>query len=459
MTPHENGNDNDDDRPAPGVGYLLIGGPLVGSRVRDTRLANELVRRGRPGHAWWAMDRPDESGLDPAIGQDWLFHSSRNAANLHGPTMERVGRLLARTTSDARREAFSQKRSWFLARQLRHLVQRVCAGVETDPGLIRRFARQIDAARVGHLLPNLAIFAPFAAAAIRRTRAAVRYTVTFQGYELYSRYAREIGLEKRLFQRFREAVEASHTPAVAVSEDYRRRVHDEVGVPLENLVVVPPGVPEETPLPGARARELVAAALPAYDPGLPLIAYLGRRDSEKGIDLLLYAARLLRARGAGVPPFQIAVCGGTAFGGEYATVLRQLADQLGVPVLWHGRMSHELRTALFQTCHATVYPSVHREPFGMVPVESMMLGTPAVVADTGGVSELVAGPDENGAEIRGGLAFRSWDSADLAEKLASLLADAPLHARLRAAAPGLARRYSVARLADRTLELIDGATE
>lgn len=433
----------------PGVGYILIGGALVGSQIRDIRLANELARRGGKGHVWWAMDWLSSVPLDPAIRQQWLFQANRNAAHLPGPVGEAVGRLFVRATSEWLRARMVQRNSWFLRRQMVHLVKRVCDGVEGDAALIRRFARQIDASGVDYLLPNLAIFAPYVAAARRQTRKKVGFTVTFQGYELYSRYAREIGLEQKLFQRFRDAVTDSDTPAVAVSEDYRQRVHADIGIPLDEIVVIPPGIPEEPPLSESRVQEVVSTALPGFDPEVPMVSYVGRQDSEKGIDLLLYAARLLHSRGV---KFQLAICGGTAFGGEYALAIRNMADQLQVPVLWHEYMSHEVRTAIFQASYCTVYPSIHREPFGMVPVESMMLGTPAVVADSGGVAELV-----HDGEKRGGLTFRSWDSADLAEKLQAILKDQPLHAKLKSSAHDVAARYSAAQLADRTLALIASA--
>ena len=211
-------------------------------------------------------------------------------------------------------------------------------------------------------------------------------------------------------------------------------------------MVIPPGIPEEPPLEKSHVRELVSAALPGFDPDLPLVSYLGRLDSEKGIDLFFYAAKILRERGL---KFQVAVCGASAFGPEYASILPNLADQLGLPVLFHGFMSKELRTAMFQASRCTVYPSIHREPFGMVPVESMILGTPAIVADTGGVAELVGAGDN-----RGGLTFRSWDSFDLAEKIGEILNNDALTAELAQSAIEVARRYSVKRLGDRTLEFI-----
>lgn len=437
------------DTSRPSIGYILIGGALVGSQVRDIRLANELSRRGCRSHVWWAMERPRATALDPAITQGWLFHAARYSPIFPTEIGDGIGHLAYLTLSDSARVTIGQRSGRYIARQMKHLVRRVCEGVETDKRLIARFARQIAENGTDFLLPNLAIFAPFVAAALRGAGAPGRYAVTFQGYELYSRYAREIGLGKKLFERFREAVAASDAPAITVSEDYRQRVHADIGIPLDRIVVIPPGVPEEKPLEESHARALISAALPDFDPELPLVSYIGRQDSEKGIDLLLYAAKLLCRRGL---KFQVAVCGATAFGREYARLLPHLADQMEMPVLFHGFMTKELRTAIFQTSRCTVYPSVHREPFGMVPVESMILGTPAIVADTGGVAELVRDGDR-----RGGLTFQTWDSGDLADKLEMILRDDTLARELAHAAPGVAGRYSVQRISDRTLDLITGS--
>ncbi|MCZ6543618.1 MAG: glycosyltransferase, partial [Planctomycetota bacterium] len=166
-------------------------------------------------------------------------------------------------------------------------------------------------------------------------------------------------------------------------------------------------------------------------------------DTEKGIDLLLYAASILRRRGL---EFQVAVCGPTLFGSHYAGVCVQLAEDLRCPVLWSNQVSDELRSALFFASRCVIYPSIHREPFGMVAVEAMAHGTPAIVADYGGI----AGAIQAGGEI-GGLHFRAWDSAHLAEQIARVLQDDDLHRHLREAGPRIAAYYSVQKLADRVL--------
>ena len=93
----------------------------------------------------------------------------------------------------------------------------------------------------------------------------------------------------------------------------------------------------------ARAMELVRGAFPEYQPQLPLVSYLGRLDAEKGIDLLLYAAKIVQQRGT---QFQLAICGPTAFGSSYRDACRQIGENLRSPVMWNRYVSDELRSAL-----------------------------------------------------------------------------------------------------------------
>ena len=115
-----------------------------------------------------------------------------------------------------------------------------------------------------------------------------------------------------------------------------------------------------------------------------------------------------------------------------------------------GFVSDELRSALFVASRCVVYPSIHYEPFGMVPVEAMAYGTPVVVPDRGGITEAVqVGHDA------GGLVFRTWDSAHLAGQIERLLSDEATWQKLSAAAPRVAAHFSVERLADRILDHVE----
>jgi glycosyltransferase involved in cell wall biosynthesis len=126
--------------------------------------------------------------------------------------------------------------------------------------------------------------------------------------------------------------------------------------------------------------------------------------------------------------------------------MEAIAEHLRLTVFWKGRVSNALRSALFRRSRCVVYPSIHREPFGMVAAESMSFGTPVLVPNLGGITEVI--------EIegrRGGLAFEAWNTTDLANQLQRLLTDEGLYSELAARARPLAEQFSVARMTEGVL--------
>jgi glycosyltransferase involved in cell wall biosynthesis len=321
----------------------------------------------------------------------------------------------------------------------------LCDGVEHERAIVRRFANDLNRTGVTHVLPMLEMLCPWVAAARKHVAHPVKYLVTFQGYELYSTYARTINRECELYDLLIKCVKESNWPAIAVSEDYAVRVAEEVGVARESLVAIPPGVPSATRMDQTRAHELIKSNFSPFKPGVPLITYVGRRDTEKGIDLLLYAARLLKERGY---QFQLAICGPTLWGDHYGRVCEQITEELrlGEIVMLRRFVPDDVRSALFSASHCVVYPSIHREPFGMVAAEAIAHGTPAIVPDYGGVASAI----EANGEVAG-LRFKVWDSGDLADQIARLLDDRALHRKLSEAGPRVAEYFSIERLADRVL--------
>ena len=117
--------------------------------------------------------------------------------------------------------------------------------------------------------------------------------------------------------------------------------------------------------------------------------------------------------------------------------------------MWRRFVPNDVRTALFSLAHCIVYPSIHREPFGMVAAEVAAHGTPAIVPDYGGVASAI----EANGEVAG-LRFKTWDSGDLAAQSARLLDDRDLHRRLSEAGPRVAEYFSIENMADRVLDHI-----
>lgn len=430
----------------PVLGFILFGGSLSGAMVRDVRLANECAERGWPVHVWWAMDWSKSTRLHPAIQQHWLFSGLRFRHRHGRAALEVIGRGLNKAFDDTARALRLQKRPQIVNRLMNGLMNTLCDGAEHDRAVVRRFAKDLNQTGVTHLLPMLEMLCPWIIAARPHLNCPVKYLLTFQGYELYSTYARAIGREKELYALLRKCVEHSNWPAIAVSGDYLQRVKEDIGVDESKMVAIPPGVPPANRMDRAKAAAVVRSKFEEFQPDLPTITFLGRRDTEKGIDLLLYAAAMLRRRGY---RFQLICAGPTLWGNHYGKICMQIAEELRCPVLWRRFVEDEVRTALFSLSHCVVYPSIHREPFGMVPVEALAHGTPAIVPDLGGVADTIRANGETA-----GLHFKVWDSGDLANKIAMLFDDSELYARLSQAGPRVAEYYSVKNLADRVLSHI-----
>jgi glycosyltransferase involved in cell wall biosynthesis len=405
---------------APVFGFILMGGAHVGATVRDVRLANELARLGYRVHAWWALDKPDRSGLDPRISERLLFPAMRyRLAGRPSRILDRLFRIANAVTPYHSRSAFGQWFSFMRQGVMHGLLRRVCDGVDRDRALITSFARQIEQAEITHFLPTLEMFCPFVEEARKLVERPVKYCVTFQGYEVYANYAREIGLEHALYDRIRESVARSDFPAIVVGSQYSRRVQRELGLRPDQLVTIPPCIEEPKLLPKAEAEALVARQFPGYRREVPLVAYLGRQDAEKGIDLLLYATRLCREQGI---EFQLLVCGPTAHGSAYRTACRQIAEHLRIDVLWGDFVSDEVRSAIFQLSDAVTYVSIHDEPFGMVPVEAVSHGATVIIDEKSGARDVLS------RVPHAVLTCRAGDTSDLARQIGTAL-------RLRSAMP------------------------
>ena len=91
-----------------------------------------------------------------------------------------------------------------------------------------------------------------------------------------------------------------------------------------------------------------------------------------------------------------------------------------------GWIGDDVLHSLYRIADLTVVPSIY-EPFGLVALEAMASGCPCLVADTGGLREVVPNEDV-------GLRFRSRDPDSLGQMAERLLTDSRLRDRLVAEA-------------------------
>ena len=185
-----------------------------------------------------------------------------------------------------------------------------------------------------------------------------------------------------------------------------------------------------------------AAAGPGEDLARPrngLVFAWGRVQYEKGFQVLARAVSTLRYRVAGL---ECMIAGR----GSYLPELQSQIDIAGVGDLVDlpGFLSdNELRAAIHHA-GCVVIPSLY-EPFGVVALEALAGGAPLIVADTGGLAELVGGTGS-------ALLFEPGNAAELADCIERVLTDDRLADELVACGRELLRAsYSWDAIASRTL--------
>ena len=98
--------------------------------------------------------------------------------------------------------------------------------------------------------------------------------------------------------------------------------------------------------------------------------------------------------------------------------LKRQATELGLDDhgTFMGWIGDDVLHSLYRVADLTVVPSLY-EPFGLVALEAMASGCPCIVADTGGLREIVPADD------RVGLRFNGGDPEHLATMVERLLTD------------------------------------
>lgn len=229
---------------------------------------------------------------------------------------------------------------------------------------------------------------------------------------------------------------------ITCSEAMRAEVRDLFGRP-ESLVI-PNGIARAG---WQRPNGSVARMRQAHAPGGPLIAYTGRVEWEKGVQVLLEAMPRVRAER---PDARLVVAGR----GSYLPDLESQARRLGIADMtaFLGWVSEQDLRALVAAADVAVAPSLY-EPFGLVALEATALGTPVIVSDTGGLSEF-AGAGDCATAVPPG------DAESLAAAIIGDLADpAAAEARARRASRALAERYDWGGISRRTVHAYREAAE
>jgi glycosyltransferase involved in cell wall biosynthesis len=171
-------------------------------------------------------------------------------------------------------------------------------------------------------------------------------------------------------------------------------------------------LPNVTPIAHGLAE---IAALPRRTPSnnAPVITFLGRLVTTKGVRVLFQAASLLNKE---VRDFQLRIIGD----GPERQSLEQYAHDSGLSdrTQFVGRLTSAKLDQALADSFVVVIPSLGGEVFGMVVAENMMRALPVVASDLGAFSEVIGDA---------GLLFGTGDAVGLAARLSQLL-DYPTYA-------------------------------
>jgi glycogen synthase len=222
---------------------------------------------------------------------------------------------------------------------------------------------------------------------------------------------------------------------ITCSHYMRRQVADVFGIPASKVSAIANGIDPSDLQPVADLPKLRARYA---KPDERLILLVGRLVYEKGFHLALDALPGLVER-LGNVRFLI------AGSGTAEAELKGQAERLGLMehgsfVGWTG--DDELHS-LYRIADLCLVPSIY-EPFGLVALEAMASGCPCIVADTGGLREVVPG----GGRV--GLRFRPKDSKALGRMAQQILTDDALRDRLVAEAREHVLRFDWADVARQT---------
>jgi glycogen synthase len=229
---------------------------------------------------------------------------------------------------------------------------------------------------------------------------------------------------------------------IACSYYMREQIADIFGVEEERVSVIPNGIDPRDLQPQDPA-ELQRLRLEFAASEEKLVLLVGRLVYEKGFQLALEAMPRVVAR---VPGTRFLVAGS----GTHELELRRQAQELGLMEqgTFLGWIGDDVLHSLYPIADICVVPSIY-EPFGLVALEAMASGCPCIVADTGGLREVV--PHEEA-----GLRFRARDPESLADMAVRLLGDEKLGQRLVSEGLDHIRRFDWADIAEQTAEVYGG---
>jgi len=178
---------------------------------------------------------------------------------------------------------------------------------------------------------------------------------------------------------------------IAPSESDMRYLQYLYAAGEDKVVVIPPGVDLDhfKPVDQAEAKSKLG-----IDPCDQIILFVGRIEPLKGIDMLLYAMKIMLEK---KPDLRVCLW---IIGGDVSQPPSQWSKELQkletlrhllklTPVVhFAGQQLQEVLPYYYSAADVVVMPS-HYESFGMAAAEAMACGTPVITTNVAGISSLI----------------------------------------------------------------------
>ena len=226
---------------------------------------------------------------------------------------------------------------------------------------------------------------------------------------------------------------------VAVSHYGAEFMAEYLHIPHDKIHVVPLGINPNDFAPHNKQ----------YDAEIFTVGFLGRIAPEKGLHLLAEAYKLFREQHP-MANARLAAAGwmppeGKAYLADIEQKLREwnLHDEFQ----YHGELDRQSKVDFLRRLSAFSMPATYPEPKGLTILEAMASGVPVVQPRHGSFPEMIE-------RTGGGISFDPNEAASLADRLATLYQNSEMAADLgRRGAAGVQQHYSVARMAERAVEV------
>ncbi len=178
---------------------------------------------------------------------------------------------------------------------------------------------------------------------------------------------------------------------IATSEADMEYINSLYDCPKEKICILTPGVDLNLfkPIDKKLAKDKIGA-----EPDHKLILFVGRIEALKGIDVLLYAIKILAQKNL-LPKICLWIVGGSRKGDreEWPEELLRLEAirkllKISSFVKFVGKKSRLELPFYYNSCEVAIMPSLY-ESFGQTTLEAMACGVPVITTDVSGVSSFL----------------------------------------------------------------------